>query len=252
MTMHCDCKYASCPAQTIREDIWFLRPITEQCQHAWHHSPSLYAWQMPSTRLDDAHAPTCVLPKVPQLQEITGSSLALSVKREAPNPSTVTYGRCPGVKCPQRRRRTLTGLTYTGQHVHNNASANVSAFTYVNASLLEANLATNHSAASFLIWIIWTWMTWTCLFRMRSFLWKRMYLGTKHFHLWWWRFKIKQYAMLCIWVITVVKTQPWVDNCFISNTHLNNQLIILKHLFQMSILLFYIFPIKSNNCENRA
>ncbi len=107
MTMHCDCKYASCPAQTIREDIWFLRPITEQCQHAWHHSPSLYAWQMPSTRLDDAHAPTCVPPKVPQLQEITGSSLALSVKREAPNPSTVTYGRGPGVKCPQRRRRTL-------------------------------------------------------------------------------------------------------------------------------------------------
>lgn len=105
---HCDRKYASCPAQTIREDIWFLRPITEQkCQHAWHHSSSLYAWNMPSTCLDDTHAHTCVPPKVPQLQEITGSSLALSVKREAPNPSTVTYGRGPGVKSPQRRRRTL-------------------------------------------------------------------------------------------------------------------------------------------------
>lgn len=100
---HYDHKYASCPAQTIREDIWFLCPITkQQCQRAWHHSPSLYALKMPSTCLDDAHAHTCVPPKVPQLQEITGSSLALSVKREAQNPSTVTYGRGP-----QRRRRTL-------------------------------------------------------------------------------------------------------------------------------------------------
>ncbi len=238
MTMHCDCKYASCPAQTIREDIWFLRPITEQCQHVWHHSPSLYAWQMPSTRLDDAHAPTCVPPKVPQLQEITGSSLALSVKREAPNPSTVTYGRGPGVKCPQRRRHTLYWFNIHWSARTQQCKCKRERFTYVNASLLEANLATNHSAASFIIWIIWTWMT--CLFRMRSFLWKWMYLGTKHFHLWWWRFKIKQYATLCIWVITVVKTQPWVDKCFISNTHLNNQLIILKHLL-ISIFCYFIF-----------
>jgi len=47
--------------------------------------------KMPSTRLDDAYAHTCVPPKVPQLQEITGSSLALSVKREsAADPSVVT------------------------------------------------------------------------------------------------------------------------------------------------------------------
>lgn len=77
---HCSGRqYASCLAQTIREDIWFLCPIRkQQCHH-----DCLYAWKMPSTRLDDAYAHTCVPPKVPQLQEITGSSLALSVKRES-------------------------------------------------------------------------------------------------------------------------------------------------------------------------
>lgn len=107
------------------DNIWFLCPIRkQQCRR-----DCLYAWKMPSTRLDDAYAHTCVPPKVAQLQEITGSSLALSVKREsAADPSAVTYGTGPRVKCPQRRRTRPTlyrfHITYTSQHVHNNTSAN--------------------------------------------------------------------------------------------------------------------------------